>query len=49
VEAGGTSGRWKSRYWNMELSCVNLSRIEDGHTDIQLFTLFNIFQGLGKK
>lgn len=33
----------------MELSCVNLSRIEDGHTDIQLFTLFNIFQGIREK
>ena len=26
-----------------------ISRIENGHTDIQLSTLFRIFQGLGKK
>ena len=26
-----------------------ISRIENGHTDIQLSTLFKIFQGLGKR
>ena len=26
-----------------------ISRIENGHTDIQLSTLFRIFQGLGRK
>ena len=26
-----------------------ISRIENGHTDIQLSTLFKIFQGLGRK
>ena len=26
-----------------------ISRIENGHTDVQLSTLFKIFQGLGRK
>lgn len=26
-----------------------ISRIENGHTDVQLSTLFKIFQGLGKR
>ncbi len=26
-----------------------ISRVENGHTDIQLSTLFKIFQGLGRK
>ena len=26
-----------------------ISRIENGHTDVQLSTLFRIFQGLGRK
>ena len=47
LKAGMTQEQLAAKNWYKKKSYI--SRIENGHTDIQLSTLFKIFQGLGRK